>query len=150
MLWNWFGLKRSAESRRGIFVYRDGTRKRRADPVAVEQAMIDALGEDWRKAVRRLDQPPAPLGVVGEQAQAASAEWEANHRKVMAAIDAAFGVRPLDDEGGLTEVERMGLLTGYLNFCVDLILAARPFANARSRASPSPEPPPAPSRPGLT
>lgn len=142
MLWNWFGFARGDRGR-NIFAYRDGTRKRSADPVAVEAAFVKELGDDWRACVRRLDRPDGRHGLVGEQADAADADWEANRRKVLAAVDAAFGVHPYTDHGGeqaptgLTEVERLGLLAGFLHFCADLIEAARPFPAARSRASPS-------------
>lgn len=142
MFWNWFGLGRDENRARMIFAYRDGTRKRSADPVAVEAAFVKVLGDDWRACVRRLDKP-LDNGLVGEQADAAQADWEANRQKVLGAVEASFGVHPYTDHGGespptgLTEVERLGLLAGFLEFCADLIEAARPFAAARSRASPS-------------
>lgn len=140
MFWDRF---KNGTRGRNIFAYRDGTRKRSADPVAVEQAFTKELGDDWRACVRRLDRPDVGNGLVGEQAEAAETEWKVNRQKVLGAVDKAFGVHPYTDHGGeapptgLTEVERLGLLAGFLNFCADLIEAARPFAAAQSRASPS-------------
>lgn len=145
MLWNWFGLG-GRRNRRAVFAYRDGTRGRRADPVAVEMALIAALGADWKGVLRKLDQGPA-RGLVGLQQDAAEAEWLALRARVLAAIDAAFGVSPYSydpaagREGGLTDGERFDLLTGYCEFCADLIEMARPFVSAQSRDSPSPESP---------
>lgn len=139
MFWNWFGF-RGPRSRRFIFTYRDGTRSRRADPVAVDRVLKRELGTDWYDVVRRLGKPPA--GLVGEQADAALVEWETSRVKVVNTVCTAFGVHPLTDKDGLTEAELYGLLDGYIRFCSDLVELARPFPNARSRASPTPTPPP--------
>lgn len=141
MFWNWFGFGGRADKARCIFIYRDGTRPRRADPIAVEAALIRALGADWRDLARRVDGPP-PAGLVGEQADEAELIWHAEKQKLLAAIDGAFGVYALNDRDGLTDVERVGLLARYCLFCAGLVEAARPFVNGRSRASPSPAAPP--------
>lgn len=143
MFWNWFGF-RNPDRGRFVFAYKDGTRDRRADPVAVERALTAALGDDWRGVVRKLSRPASAMGLVGEQADAENAEWEATRVKVLTAVCAAFGVSTYSDGGGvgrpsgLTEVELWGLLEGYVRFCTDLVELAAPFGNARSRASPSP------------
>lgn len=148
MFWNWFGFGRDRDSKRLLFAYRDGSSTRRADPVVVELSLVAVLGKDWRNTIRKLDKSSASFGLVGEQAEAAEAEWFDTRAKVLEAIDAAFGVRAFaysdGKASGLTDAERWGLLEGYLRFCTDLITAARPFPSAQPRASPSPgNPPPA-------
>ncbi len=155
MFWNWFGLGRSPDWKRCIFRYRDGTRIRRVDPVAVEGVFIKELGEDWRDKIRKMAKPSS-LGLVGTQEIEAKENREKLRTEILAAVDKAFGVQPFTDHGGakkpegLTEIERLGLLEGFLYFCADLLELARPFGSAQSRASPSPEPPPSVSGAGST
>lgn len=144
-MFGWFTrlFRRDPDRARRVFRYKDGTRKRSADPVAVERALIDRLGPDWWSAVVKLDDPP-PLGVVGVAGDEYWATRQADREKVLAAVDAAFGVTAYADNAGttgtptgLTEIERLGLLTGYVLFCSDLVAAARPFVTPQPRASPS-------------
>lgn len=134
-----------------IFKYNDGTMIRSADPIAIEQSLVDSLGEDWRDKVISLRTPKeAPTGAIGDIATNIDANREKLRKDVLAAIDKAFDVHPYvgvgwpDADGNPTEVAhgllepmRLGLLTGYNLFCADLIRAARPFSSAPSRASPS-------------
>lgn len=136
-----------------IFKYNDGTMIRSADPIAIEQSLIDSLGEDWRDKVISLRAPKQQtqvVGAIGDIATNMDANREQLRKDVLAAIDRAFDVHPYvgvgwpDMEGqptetahGLLEPMRLGLLTGYNLFCADLIRAARPFSSAPSRASPS-------------
>lgn len=133
-----------------IFHYHDGTRKRSADPTAIEQTLIEYLGEDWRETLKELDKP-IPYGAIGAQMDDCKEKRGKLYKDVLAAIDAAFKVHPYTDNDGLAspsgliEGFREGLLKGYIRFCLDLVRLARPFANAQSRASPSPVSPPPPS-----
>lgn len=143
----WF--RRDPDRSRLLFAYRDGTRVRWADPVLVERTLIDRLGDDWWQVVADLSKP-LPLGTVGEQADAERARKRDDRRRVLEAVDAAFDVHAFrdSDRTGLTETERLGLMTGYVLFCNDLVRLARPFVIAQSRASPSPAAPPPPSGAG--
>ena len=129
-----------------IFHYRDGFRRRSADPVAVERTLIGALGEDWRTRVESL-RLPFPEGLVGEEALKVREDRLKAEGEILAAIDAAFDVLPFADGGGLTVVERFALLEGFNRYCVLLIELGRPFARRQSRASPGPVNSPPPSGP---
>lgn len=127
-----------------IFHYYDGTRKRSADPIAIELSLIESLGEDWQDQVTSLSKP-IPFGAVGEAAEKLKTNRETLRKRVLNAIDVAFDVCAYSDNGGqgkafgLIDPMRFGLLNGYLLFCVDLVRLSRPFGNAQSRASPIPE-----------
>lgn len=149
-----YGLFRRTPDR-FIFRYRDGTRRRTADPVEVESALAAMLGDDWRERVKNYG-APAPLGLAGLQLE----EWKSRkgdeRKAILAAVDAAFGVSPYTDDAGtsrprgLTGAERFGLLEGFNRFCLDLMVLARPFLRPPPRGSPGPEPPPPPSGPAPT
>lgn len=151
-LLQWLGLSpRKNPGDRFIFHYHDGTNLRTADPVAIEQSLVDSLGEDWRERVDSLSKPPEkPVGAIGDIASDINTKREELRKDVLAAIDRAFNVHAYvgigwpDEEGyptttahGLSDSMRFGLLTGFRLFCIDLIRASRPFSNAQSRASPS-------------
>jgi len=142
----WFGrtfLGRSYDQDRFVFHYRDGTRKRAADPVRVETSLQKSLGADWVETVRKLGRP-APVGLVGAVADEYTGRQQKVREEVLAAICKAFDVQPFTDysgtrpPAGLTEVELFDLLGGYLRFGRLLAEMARPFATAQSRASPTP------------
>lgn len=144
-------LFRTPPPDRRIFRYKDGTRKRSADPTEIEVRMADALGEDWRTRVRDYAKP-APVGLDGVQQDEFRQRKVAERKEILAAIDAAFEVEPYTDpkDGGrprgLTAAERFGLLEGYEGFCLDLMVLARPFLRPWPTGSPpDPEPPPPPS-----
>lgn len=141
-----FGWLFGRKANRYVFRYRDGTKTRSADPVEVERVLIEHLGEYWRKEVVKLSEP-VPVGVVGMDAVEARKVKNDLRVKILTAVNEAFGVKPFKDDAGMTEVERLGLLNGYMLFCIDLVRAASPFAKPRSRASPSPENPPPSSTP---
>lgn len=130
---------RGRESR-FVFRYRDGKKNRSADPVEVERILEAHLGASWRGDLGKLTQP-LPLGLIGVEAAEARKKKDEYRVRVMEAVNKAFDVRPYRDGEGLTEVERLSLLNGFILFCIDLVRAARPFASAPSRASPSPESP---------
>lgn len=124
-----------------IFHYYDGKRKRSADPVTIERALIAVLGNAWRGELESLS-APLPEGVIGLQAQEFEDKKEKTMSKVLYAIDSAFDVQAYKDGVGLTEIERLGLLTQFNLFARDLVELARPFVRRQSRASPGSEPQP--------
>lgn len=134
----------SSDNDRRVFRYRDGSRRRSADPVEVERVLTEMLGEDWRS--KRIDlSAPTPDGLIGAQVDDWRKKRETLRGEILAAIDAAFDVRPYKDDGGkfkpsgLTVSERIGLLDGYWQFTIDLARLARPFVRQPSRASPTTE-----------
>lgn len=135
--------RRSAHER-FLFHYWDGSADRRADPAAIDRELSRHLGRDWKERVAQLSDEP-PFGVVGEELDAWYDKADKNRSAVLAGIDAAFGLRAVDQSGGLSESARLGVLAAYLLFCRQLVELARPFVKPQSRASPSPGPPPGPS-----
>jgi hypothetical protein len=133
----WTRLTRPSARDRFIFHYKDGGRKRSADPVEVERVLIARLGDDWYQKVASLSKP-APAGVVGADMAEVAANKEKTRAVVLAAINEAFDVKPYRDGVGLTEMHRFALLDGFVRFVIDLMELARPFATQSPRASPSP------------
>lgn len=158
MFWNWFGLRRpKADPQRLLFTYWDGRDVRKKDPFEIEDGLTDALGYDWPEVVAELNVPDPP-GLVGEAADQARDQRAEKRRRVLAAICAAFDVRPYTDRAeedgkphGLNLIELFGLLAGYEKLAVQLLRASRPFASSQPRASPSTPPAsPPPSSPECT
>lgn len=139
-MFRWLTGRRDGDENRLIFRYRDGKTKRAADPIAVEQTFVKVLGREWLADLRTLS-TPTPRGVMGEQLDEIEQRREKIRQRTLDAVCVAFGVTRFKDEGGqitgLTEVELLDLLGGYLRFCNALRELARPFATAQSRASPS-------------
>lgn len=120
-----------------VFHFRDGTRKRSVDPVAVERTLVAMLGDEWYREVGKLSDA-SPVGMMGVQEEEFRQRQEKRRADVLAAIDAAFGVHAYRDGAGMTEAKRFALLDGFVRFCLDLMALAGPFAKPQSRASPSP------------
>lgn len=91
---------------RKIFLYWDGTRKRRGDPMVLLRGLQTRAGFDLETAIRIIDG--------GANIVPTADFWE----HVVESVDAAravFGVQSLED-GGLTEGEMLGLLYDFLLF----------------------------------
>lgn len=129
-----------------IFHYKDGTTERSADPLAIEAVFIVKLGKKWREKLVEAGKP-VPQGAIGGDAETIAAEREKLDKEILAAIDAAFDVHEYRDgkqsgtgkPSGLLEVQRRGLLNGYIQYCNGLREIARPFGNSQSRDAPPPE-----------
>ena len=133
-----FGRLWSRDQRRDIFHYFDGTDKRRADPLALMTRIEDdcpdfadllsiiAAGEEGGLSI------PSP-GVKAEM----SAAYKSALAKLLAVVRKAFGVKPLDQSGGLTDAETLQLFTRYLVFMGELAEAARPLPDSPPVESPS-------------
>ena len=131
-----------------IFAYHDGFRKRYADPAYIEDVLVEHLGEDWKDKVVEL-YSNKPIGLMG----VAEDEYKEKKRKLknelLTAIDIAFDLEPLDDsyrkyfffykKTGLLQFARLGLLTAYMQFCINYIKLSRPFVDAPKRDSPTGE-----------
>jgi len=138
-MFGWVGrlIRNRSLSDRFIFRYHDGSRKRSADPVEVERVLIRHLGDDWRDKLASLDKK-VPFGVIGDELERAKKERDELRRKIVAATDEAFDLKPFKDDVGLVEPMRLGILIGYCRFCIDLVELARPFPKPSSPTSPSP------------
>lgn len=113
---------------RAIFVYYDGSRRRRADPVAVGAALEEAEPE-YISLLAEINQPPAalPPGPVRDEL---AARQRAAAARLVAMARRAFGLPPLSDADGVTDGEALGVLTQYFLFMEDLADEARPFATS--------------------
>lgn len=137
-----------------VFPYHDGTHNRSADIVVIEQSLRDSLGEDWRDTVSKLN-APVPAGAIGGVLDKIREDRRKHRAEILAAVDKAFDVHEYrhpkgEEPSGLVDDFRIGLLTGYMLFCIDLMRIARPFVIAQSRASPTSENQPQPSEPEST
>ena len=126
---------------RDIFTYHDGTRERRADPLVIGRKLEDAC-PDYRELLAELNSPPGTPVPPGAVAQSLRDQEKDATAKLLAATRAAFGVRPLDDDGGLSEAETLGLLVAFFAFMGELAQRARPFSTSRPRDSPDSSTPP--------
>ena len=117
------------ESQRNIFKFYDGTRERRADPIAVDWAFELALEAEDREALRNQAD--------GEDAPAAIRASET----MLKAIRKAFGVTEFNDadQTGLTIGETFELFTRYRDWCDDL----KADGEDTPKSSPTPASPPA-------
>ena len=113
---------------RAIFVYHDGARRRRADPVAVGAA-LEAAEPEYLALLAEVNQPPAALPPGPVRAELAARQRAAAARLVAMARK-AFGLAQLSDAGGVTDGEALGVLTNYFLFMEDLADEARPFATS--------------------
>lgn len=126
-MFGWLRRLWSRDQERLIFTYRDGTSNRRVDPLAVLRQLESEL-PDWAAILDQTRAPEMPVaGTVG-------AELVQQRKDAVAKlIDAArrlFGVKPLDDTGGLTEAETLGLFTAYLSFMGGLAEEALPLSQS--------------------
>ena len=120
-----------------VFEYHDGTRSRRADPLAAVAA-LEAADPKFAEHLAELDDSDKPgvalpPGAVADEVKAGRKEAVA---KLLEATRAAFGLKPLDDTGGLTEAETMQVLMAFLLWMQAAAADARPFENSQPRASP--------------
>jgi len=120
---------------RNLFLFWDGTRTRRADPLLIGTR----LEEECPKYLDLLDTigknvtavPPGPVrdDLLNQQKDAA--------RKLAAAASKVFGLAPLDDTKGVTGAEAIGVLTKYFLFMEELATAAELFPDSREPVSDS-------------
>lgn len=109
---------------RRIFPYWDGSGWHRGDPLVIGRELekacpkyADAL---QTLAARTGDLPPGPVR------DDLKAQQDAAILELVKAARAAFRIRPLSNEGGLTEAETVAVLSDYLVFMGDLAEMARP------------------------
>jgi len=118
-----------------IFSFHDGTRTRRADPLAAGGALERECPKYAELLELAVDDAPTVPGPAADDVARQKGEAIA---ELVRATRAAFGVRPLDEEGGLTEAETLNLFREFLVFLARLADAAGPFDNSPPPASPSP------------
>lgn len=93
---------------RAIYVYHDGERERRADPLAIRRAILRAAGGDIEGLVEAAlteDQSPITEGMApGERGRRLLRQAEAQER-LAEVVRVAFGLKAFDPEtgGGCTE-----------------------------------------------
>lgn len=118
-MFQWLARLFGRRSRRDIFEFFDGEKRRRIDPLAVLRQLNanPTFSDNLRllHAAKDEDQFTA----------AANAE-------VLAAIRAAFGVQPVGDTGGLTETETAQLFDDFWAFVEDLKKKSPRWQNLRA------------------
>ena len=87
---------------RKIYTFFDGERDRRVDPMIV---------------YKRISTVAPSLSIDIKVSQSASKDAIKAHDTVVAKIQEIFGVRPLDDTGGLTQGEMLDLLNDFMEWC---------------------------------
>lgn len=124
--------KRDAD--RKIFRFFDGTKTRRADPLAVMVKIEDICPQfaDLLTVVARSADKPLIPGPVADDLKAGQ---NAATAKLLEVTCTAFGVKPLGDTDGLTSAEQMTLLTRFLIFMGGLAEEARPLPSSPRVAS---------------
>lgn len=120
-------LKRfwSRDHQRDIFGYWDGTARRRADPLALARE-LERQCKDYTELLKVLRTPEADVPPGDALAETRTIK-EAAASKLVEATRAAFGLKPLEEAGGLTEAETVGVLTSYLLFMEELARRAEAF-----------------------
>jgi hypothetical protein len=118
-LFGWLMPRRNlsgyTQGQRDIFPYWDGRRERRGDPLAVDRALQTDPAFDF-KLDPQISQVPTLDGVKATG-------------RVVAATRRAFGIKPLE-EGGLTDVECLGLFCDFNVYIRHLEDQARPLASS--------------------
>lgn len=134
---NWLRKLWSRDHSRRIFTYFDGTKTRRADPLAAVAA-LEAADPDLYDHLASLAPVETPVAIPpGAVAEDVTARHKDGVAKLLDATRAAFGLRKLDDTGGLTEAETMAVLASFLVWMQAAANDARPFENSQPRASPA-------------
>lgn len=96
---------------RGIFVVWDGTKSRRLDPLVCLRT-IGRECPEYEQHLRTLAEA-VPESAVADEAKA---QRDRATVELVAAARAAFGLKPLDDAGGLTDAEALGAFAAFLRF----------------------------------
>jgi hypothetical protein len=107
-----------ADSEREIFVYWDGTRERKGDPLAIHRALL-TMDPEKEFDIKTDPQVTAVPTIAGLRATG----------RLAGAVRKAFGIRTVD-EGGLTDGECLRLFVQFGSLIRELQEDARPLANS--------------------
>lgn len=128
-------LSRRGQSRRLIFSYRAGGKRRAADPIIVQRVLEANGSSEWRTlfgVVNALAKPPSEA----EASMLTTPEsWQERSKRRDAAIfelaklsREAFGLPGLTTDGeGVTEAEAIDVLSQFIEYIGGLAEKARPF-----------------------
>lgn len=117
--------------RREIFVYGDGARRRRADPLEVEK-VLDA-GGDWHALLDAAVGPDVPDGFAPpEMLRGLEGKRREATEELIGLSRRAFGLAEFDPETGrgLTGFEALGVLTSFVDYVAGLAAAADPLSGS--------------------
>lgn len=113
---------------RDLFVYWDGTRRRRADPIraakAIEQACPDYRDKLLESVQDLAKVPVGPLRNDARERKSRAAE------ALVAASRQAFGLKPLTDADGVTDGEAVRVLVEFFSYMEGLANDAQVFPNS--------------------
>ncbi len=119
-----------------IYAWNDGTKDRRSDPLAIEAAMVKALGSAWRslhEPMRRYSEFRNRRNEIGATVHDAMCLDNIEAQiKYVSGIRAAFKLGdpcdPADDDKpSLDSMQCIDLMVDYLTFMGELETAARPL-----------------------
>ena len=85
-----------------IFRYHDGTKIIRADPLELYKKVMDVAPD---------------LDIAIKLANSLHSDAKKGQEEAIATINGIFGLRPLDQEGGVTGIETMGIYDRFWEFC---------------------------------
>lgn len=116
---------------RQVYRFHDGTRWRHADPLIIQRGMGDDWG-NWFSALENL---------AADQARGYTPELPHLIGGVASAVRKAFGLEPLgtDHRGrptGLTDLECLSLLTGFLDWLREVQFDFLPAAGGKAKPAP--------------
>lgn len=120
--------------RPGVFRFEVGGEIRYADPAEIRRRLNQKCplwGELVAQAQAFAKPLPAPLAADPKLIEARTESADEAIKELGAAIAFAFVMPPLAADGsGSSEVERIGALTQYLEYCTKLMEKTLPLANA--------------------
>lgn len=123
---------RPRHARLDVFEFHDGTRRRRADPLAAYVALRSHPEFDWTRHPT----------IAGEELTDANGKDFSSLRTTVAAVRGVFAV-PAFEAGGLTDFDCLGLLERFETYCDGVKKNASPTPiSPPPTASPSSDAPP--------
>lgn len=118
-LWAWLAACLRSKRDRKIFSFWDGTRWRRVDPLVVFRGLVD-------HPTYNMETHPLLVETGDDEA----------YLVMLQATRDVFGIKPLSDDGGLTECETMGVHFAFSDFMVDLKKSISPGLTPQSSTEP--------------
>lgn len=132
---------------RGIFRYFDGSKWRRADPFEANRKLEKEGGKDWTSLLAGIRIEKVPFEKLSPGMMRAVADnWHHSIEKLAELARKVFDVKPISDDGGLTDGQALSLLMDFLDWisaCEEdfrplLVLSTpEPLASGDSTTAPS-------------
>jgi hypothetical protein len=129
-MFGWF--RRRKRRRMEVFSFEcEGVRVCR-DPVVIRRKLVEHGGENWPHlvdAVYKMARDAKSLPPDAQKMRQAGQEKAAAELAVL--VSKAFDVPPLSPDGkGMTEADRLGVMTEFLFWCAAVVESTRPLVNS--------------------